>query len=253
MTLIRSSCLLLFAILLFNTSDVYAWGEESCASVKKRLTTEHQTGTGKRDILRDVDNLIRQNEPCAKNILGRIYYDGIYLPQDKEKARAIFYDLAQQRYPPATFNLAYFAIKERQETPMAIIGLLHGLMLQYLGDREWGYISASSRDLVWGYLDELSAVKFDPTELDILRDQHRILAANSTHQLAEAVKARTADLRTQSDAIMGLITLGLAANAISRSGGISRPFPLPTTTGFSPRLYTVVPTGSPNVLYLIPH
>jgi hypothetical protein len=229
--------------------------EAECEPLKDKLLASSKLSPRDRSIsLVDLEQLILKGEDCAKNLLGRIYYEGGTLPKDVNKAHEIFYDLSLKGYPPATFNLAYLSIKESRESPENIVGLLQGLMIKFSGDRQWGHISASSRELAWDYLDEIKhSGNTDISKITELRIKHQRLSTDTTAQLANAVQSRTDDLRGQADAIVGLLSIGLAANAIGQRAAIaSRPTTF-SSPAFTPRLYSVTPTGSSNILYLIPH
>lgn len=246
------------AALLLSGAAACIANETACENVK--INIQKQINPSAADallVLKDLERLILNNEYCAKNILGKLYYGGIYLIRNIDRAHEIFYDLTQRGYPPAAFNLAYFTIQEKKESPELIINFLDGLMVNYLGDRQWGYISAGARDLAGDYLDELNASSdFSQNQINIMRKQHQKLSAETTSHLAEMVKARTSEIRGQSDAIVGILALGMAASTISQRNILTRqPAFRPSfqSQPFSPRLFTVVPLGSPNLIYLIPH
>jgi hypothetical protein len=224
--------------------------DSDCESLKNNFNSG-VSPTETKSFLSILERLINSDNMCAKNLLGRIYYTGKLLDQDLEKGYAIFYDLARKGYPPALYNIAFVAIKEKREDPEAIIELLHGLMINYLGDQEWGYISANSRELAWDYLEK---IKYDinPDRHRNLYERHRQISSEATLKLANAVKARTQEVREQSDAIVGLLAIGAASYAVGqRLANINRPTYI-YSNQFSPRNFTVIQTGNPNVLYFLP-
>jgi hypothetical protein len=228
-------------------------GEAACDSLKARVSASSELPTlEKKRLLTDIEGLIFRDEKCAKNILGRLYYSGTLLPKDVSKAHQIFYELSQQSYPPAMYNLAYLSMKEGTESPENIVNFLHGLMVNFVGDREWGYISAGARDLAGDYLDELRATKNPLQNLSELRNSHTKLATDTTMYLASVVQNRTNEFRSQSDTIASMLMVGMSAYAVGQKISLAnRPIQFQSSP-FAPRFYTVVPTGSPNILYLIP-
>ena len=163
--------------------------DSDCENVKNKVQTlPNPSAVERKVVLGELEGLILQGEICAKNMLGRLYYEGVFLKKSVNLAHEIFYDLAQHGYAPAEFNLVYLALKEKREAPESIVSFLHGLMIKYLGDRQWGYISASSRELAGDYIDELRSSAGSSVQLQTLQEQHRKLAAETTFHLAEMVK-----------------------------------------------------------------
>ncbi len=228
-------------------------GEAACDSLKARVSAASDLPIlEKKILLTDIEGLIFRDEKCAKNMLGRLYYSGMLFPKDVSKAHQIFYELSQRSYPPAMYNLAYLSMKENTESPENIVSFLHGLMLNFVGDREWGFISAGARDLAGDYLDELQAAKNSPQNLSELRNRHTKLATDTTMYLASVIQNRTNEFRSQSDNIVGMLMIAMGAYAVGQKIPLAnRPIQFQSAP-FAPRFYTVVPTGSPNILYLIP-
>lgn len=250
-------------LILFMISMPSHSVESDCVELKKVVNTkEVLTIETKKEFFEKLNSLIQKKENCAKNLLGRIYFEGLLVPQDKEKAQGIFYDLAENEYPPGFYNLAYFFVTQNKGDPAVNMNLLHGLMIKYSGDVEWGYISANSRELGWDYLRKLEEVSFNKETLLELHEQHKSITEKNINELAEAVKNRTKEIKSQSDAIMAVVAIGTAAVAISRSGilagqgagyGSNR---LPSTmylpSGSNPRFYQFMPTANPGILYGVP-
>jgi len=235
---------------LISSTNVNA-SEAECSRLKSQLAVD--TASKKTEILNEIDTLIKSNEPCAKNLLGRIYFEGILLSKDTEKAHAIFYDLSQQSYPPAFYNLAYLSIRENRALPTEIMPLLHGIMVKYLGDSQWGYLSASARELGWDYLDSLSSNQIDSNTLRILKEQHKLLVGSTSNQLADIVKNQSESVRNQSNTILQLILIGVAAASLGNVlSGPNTFHSANSTLTSTPHLYQFTPTSSSNILYMIP-
>jgi len=245
--------LLLLALIFANISFA---AESECLSLKNKIKIQAASSIVERaPILGEVAKLISNSENCAKNILGRLHYEGVYLIKNVEQAHAIFYDLSQQGYPPAIYNLAYLSIKEKRESPEEIVNLLHGLMVKFHNDSQWGYIAANARELAGDYIQDLRTSNLSYERKTILQEQHQRLAAEITSHLADLVKARTSEVREQTDAIATVLMAGVAAHSIGNNlapARSARQLPVQQEP-FAPKRYQVVPIGSPNLLYLIPH
>jgi hypothetical protein len=236
--------------------------ESDCDGLRKIVNQKNNLDeSSKKAFFFEIDLLIKKDENCAKNLLGRMYFEGYLVPADKQKAHGIFYDLTLKNYPPSFYNLAYFFISENKGEPEINLNLLHGLMIKYSGDPEWGYISANSRELGWDYINQLEKSPSDKRLIEELKEQHRGVTENNVNQLAEAVKKRTRDVKSQSDTIMAVIAIGGAAVAISRSGILAPrgnyQSNLPTSMYLpsgapNPRFYQFMPTANPGLLYGVP-
>ena len=257
----RLSIFFLFLACLY---PVASHGKETdCDSLKKVLNAKEIVGIDEKKVFFEkLNSLILNNENCAKNLLGRIYFEGGIVSQNKDKAQGIFYDLAEKEYPPGLYNLAYFFITQSKGDPAVNMDLLHGLMIKYSGDADWGYISANSRELGWDYLNKLEQSDIGREKLFELKAQHKSISEKNINELAEAVKSRAREVRSQSDAIMAVVAVGAAAAAITRSGllapsgGGYSSSRLPTTmylpSGSNPRFYQFMPTSNPGILYGVP-
>lgn len=259
----KFSAATIFIFLNFVFSALSYGGESDCDQLKRIVNSrEVLSSEAKKELFANLNHLIQKNENCAKNLLGRIYFEGVIVPQNKERAQGIFYDLAEREYPPGFYNLAFFFVVENKGDPAVNMDLLHGLMVKYSGDVGWGYISANSRELGWDYLKKLEGASIDADVLRELQEQHKSVTEKNINELAETVKNRTKEIKNQSDAIMAVLAIGAAAVAISRSGvlasqgagyGSSR---LPTTmylpSGPNPRFYQFMPTANPGILYGVP-
>lgn len=233
----------------FYTNVSYANNIE-CERIKSDL--EANKIEKKNEVLAKLDELIKQDNDCAKNLLGKIYFEGRLLDKDEDKAHAIFYDLANRNYPPAMYNLAYIAIKKNLESPEAISTFLQGIMISFQGNREWGQISANSRDLLWEYFDLLESRNYDKEFISALREKHKVLVTESNSKFVDEINARTNEIRNNSDSFVLGIMLATAVYALgpklNSSANTSSWSPRP----FSPKLYNIVPTGTPNTIYMIP-
>jgi hypothetical protein len=257
---VRSAFSLILAILLF---PAFSYGAESDCDTLKRVINSKEviSPESKKELFERLSFLIQKNENCAKNLLGRVYFEGVIIPQNKEKAQGIFYDLSEKDYPPALYNLAYFFINENKGDPVVNMDLLHGLMIKYSGDADWGYISANSRELGWDYLAKLEQSNISKEVLIDLKEQHKNITEKNINELAEAVKSRTKEVKSQSDSIMAVIAVGAAAVAITRTGMLAQgagytsnrlPVTMYLPSGSNPRFYQFMPTANSGILYGVP-
>lgn len=245
------------------TLSIASANESDCAAIKKAISSQSIKQDEKKNIFNELNLLIKNNSSCAKNLLGRIYYEGNIVTKDVDKAHGIFFDLAEKSYPPAMYNLALLSIHERKAKPQDNLKFLHGLMIKYSGDDDWGFISANSRELGFDYLDSLNNTEIiQPTELDVLRKLHTDMASKSANQLADVVRNRSIETRNRSDAIAEVLLIAGAAymvgNAVANSSMLSggnayRAAPSNPFNVFAPpRAYQLMPTGNPNILYGVP-
>lgn len=258
----KFSAATLLVFLNFVFSALSYGGESDCDQLRKIVNSrEVLSSEAKKELFINLNHLIQKDEYCAKNLLGRVYFEGLIVPQSKEKAQGIFYDLSEKNYPPAFYNLAYFFITENKGDPAVNMDLLHGLIIKYSGDADWGYISASSRELGWDYLSKLEQSNISREALIELKEQHKGITEKNINELAEAVKNRTKEVKSQSDAIMAVVAVGAAAVAITRTGILAQGAGytsnrLPTTmylpSGSNPRFYQFMPTANSGILYGVP-
>lgn len=251
---------LVFFALTFSAARA---NESDCGNIKKNISSQAIKQDEKKNIFNELNHLINNDSLCAKNILGRIYYEGNIVPKDVNKAHGIFFDLAEKSYPPAMYNLALLSIHERKAKPEENLKFLHGLMIKYAGDDVWGYISASSRELGFDYLDSLKGTEIiKDAELEELKRVHADMASKSANHLADIVKNRSIETRNRSDAIAEVLLIAGAAymvgNAVANSSMLSsgnsyRAAPSNPFNVFAPpRAYQLMPTGNPNILYGVP-
>jgi hypothetical protein len=230
--------------------------EKNCDGIKRRVFSASPADSA--TVLKELEPLLRKEEPCAKNFLGRLHFEGKIIEKDHEKAHAIFFDLSQRGYPPAMYNLAYFFIQKKDTPPDEIITFLHGLIAQFSGHSEWGYIAANSRELGWDYLESIMVSERNDEMILALRERHKIVSERATDQLAESVKAKSHAVREQSGTIIAVISAGVMISSVVGAAGNSA-LPArsitsnsPSSFASSPRLYQLIPTGNSNVLYTLP-
>jgi hypothetical protein len=195
---------------------------------------------------------VEKDDLCAKNVLGVILARGGKLPQDVDRAYAIFHSLAERNYPPSQLNLGILLTRQNTVFNPAIVDYLLGIFARYYVDKEWGLVAVSARDLARNYLDSYRSVTQDSaTHVRLFEDAVRII----THDTASTVLKEEAEVKERYANIAGMLALGVAASRIASSnifsGGQTRYFSRPAPFQ-SPRVYSVHPMGG-NYLWVVPH
>jgi len=182
-----------------------AWAAE-CESIKRQYAeVKQESGAdgAPEKFIKSIQTEVDAANLCARNLLGRIYYEGVILPRSVERATAIFNDLSNRGYPPAMYNLAYVLIKENQSDPRTIMTFIHGIMHNYYGSKEWGLIASDARELGWDYLAQLERDGPQPE----LRKMQEHAADVNVLALANRVQARTNAVHRQAEMIGQLVTV----------------------------------------------
>jgi len=242
---------LLFLFLAFSLS-AFA-NEADCQSMKEYFVVKRDDKNELNRRFLELDKRVKDNEQCAKNLLGRLYFEGVNVDKDFDRAHAIFFDLANNAYPPAQFNLAFVLSKKTEVEPEIVLNLLQGLIVRYSGLYDYGYLARKARDFgreYLGELDEDKQVKLTPPFEDLIRES----TINAAIQIRNNTRARN----EKEDDIMAMLTIGVYAAAIGSKLGTStsnsRNSSMPATqfNTIKPRMYSVYPMGG-NYLYAIPH
>jgi len=232
--------------------------EKACTSLKeffqKKQTADEQLKTA----FVELEGQIKADAKCAKNLLGRIYFEGVNAPRDHERAHAIFYDLADKGYPPAQFNLAFVLARKPNVEPEAILALLQGIVLNYTGTSEYGYLALKARDLGREYLQQASQATREK-----LTAPFETIVREATTSAAVKIRQATIERIQTENMIVGILTIGTYASmAASRAAAIGSAQAASRASAaaaaqtrfitIQPRFYSVYPAGG-NFLYMIPH
>ena len=210
-----------------TSTQIHA-NEYACKTLKERVrSVKSLTELEKRNLRDEISDLLKADDMCVKNLLGRMYYEGSAIEPDADKAEAIFYDLAQRSYPPALYNLAYLKIKRDSTDAEEILAYLHGIMAKYASDDQWKYLVPNARDLGWSYIESLSSNANFAGDIKQLRETHSLVAENSSKEIMDSYfmswstsQVHTPEPRTVQyeagnesigfDTILSIIELGLA-------------------------------------------
>jgi hypothetical protein len=212
-----------------------SWSQESCESLQRYFTTssvilDRQTN----EKVFALTQLVAADDLCAKNLVGRMYHEGIFFDPDRKRALTIFYDLANRRYPRAIFNYA-FVLSQDPDTDMnLVVNLLLGIYSNYLLDKNNFQLAIKARDFA---RDLISEKKLD----QIGREFEAAIAVVITRARDELIKSAQ-QTREREDFLATLLTIGLAANAVAKLSSAKIPAPLPSTA--------VAPPPFPNFFYL---
>jgi len=242
---------ILFCFCIFSM-NVFA-NEADCQSMKEYFVVKRENKDELNRRFMELDRRVKDNEQCAKNLLGRVYFEGVNVEKDIDRAHAIFFDLANTAYPPAQFNLAFVLSKKPEAEPEIILNLLQGLIVRYTGLYDYGYIALKARDFGREYLGELSndkQVTLSPPFESLVRE--------TTTNAAIQIRNKTIATNERNDNIAAMLSLGMTGAAfgsklgtsLSNSRNVS--VPTPQFNAIQPRMYSLYPMGG-NYLYAIPH
>jgi hypothetical protein len=175
--------LLLFILFSIGSNFVVA---ETCESLK----TFFNAGLNVEKAQPKIDQLERlmgEDDLCAKNLLGQLVFEGVYLPKSSGYAKAIFSDLATKDYPPAMFNLAFVLSKEKDSDPEQVTTILLGVYTKYLTDKTYNKLAYKAADYGRQYIKNLD----DPNKLIIERrfeDGISSTTASASNDIHERVR-----------------------------------------------------------------
>lgn len=239
------------AVLLLLTTTTSSASSE-CEALKDQVANPTLTDVNKTQLLDNLRRLVAADDLCGKNLLGRLTYQGKLLPEDTDKAYAIFYDLANKGYPPAMYNMAYFYIEQNTLPPEGILDLLKGIMARFAGNPEWGVIAADARELGWEYLNTQLLQDRNSPHLRALEQSFGEMS-NATILRAAQIAVGTRDsYHAAGNVIIGLMALGAAASIASNAMSApattySSSYTIPPP---SPRYFSLMSTPTPGTYYL---
>ncbi|MBM3758566.1 MAG: sel1 repeat family protein [Acidobacteria bacterium] len=179
------------------------------------------------DALNRLDSLVKQDDLCAKNLLGKLYFEGKHISRDIERAHAIFYDLAERNYPPAKFNLAFKLSLDALIEPTVVLALVQELFASHQGSDEYGRLANNARDLGRSYIANLvsKAEGSDAPRIRALSDGYEDFIRLSTQESAAKAIERTREVHSTSDSIAAVVSLGLAVSSVASVAARARPRP----------------------------
>ena len=238
----------LIAIFFISIHTSAAYGDE-CVNLRDYFQTAINGAAQNLDKFKDLKSLADQDNLCAKNLIGRLNFEGTFIPQNIEVSKDIFIELSNRAYPPAIFNLAYVLSKDSSVPPEQVLNLLVGIYATYIYTKEYSYLATKSVEFGRAYIDEFPEKK------------KAILSVNFENSITSSAMNSYAKLKNDLDRsqeimnfLAGIVLAGWAVNTIAKSlavPGTGYTYPAqqmqnPTT------LYQIVPTGNSNTLYMLP-
>ena len=196
----------------------------------------------------ELEELINQNDMCAKNLFGRLEYEGQYFQKNDSNAKGVFIDLSNQGYPPAMFNLAYMQSLEKSSNPEEVRGLLLGIYASYVTSKDYGALARKSMEYGRSYIDTFA----QPQRGKLSQSFERAISeANVAARDRVTERLRQANERGEALGAVLLAGMGFLIGARVVSGLGARSATITTTPQAAP-FYTIVPTGTPGVFSVIP-
>lgn len=245
-------CRAAFIAFLFVTSiDISRASDADCDDLKSVYgdVVAKKKGDRRGQFVESLASAVRDDRLCAKNLYGRALVEGVVFEKNLMKAYSVFMDLSDRGYPPAMYNVAFISMEERLNSPEVIFSILHGLIIKYSGDDEWGFLAADARELGWDFLAKIELEGH--RDFRGLQEKHRevsSLGVVQTAQLMARLKARADEV---SRVFASVLFLGAMVHGSASVGGYSAQ-PVVPIAPYQPQYYTVHSYG-PNYLYVIPH
>lgn len=258
----------LFFITIFVMTSATAMA--SCESLKEKFSSQARPSS---QSFGEMNELIKNDDLCVKNLVGRLNYQGQHFEKNVERAHAIFYELSERNYPPAQFNLAYLLVNEGDTDPKVVIALLQGLYVSYIGTNDYGKLASNARDMGRQYLDDVTANCRSPErcsekhgysreEIGHVKNEFNNVVRLATYNKAAEIVQATQELRNTADAFVGILSLGMAAYSVgaaraansaayTANAAAARSNALSIANQMRPRIYSVYPMGG-NTLYMVP-
>jgi len=127
----------------------------TCGDLRNYFQKSNLEDTDTKERLSQLQLMINENDYCAKNLLGRLEYQGIFVDKNIDNAKNIFIDLSNLGYPPAMFNLAYLQSEQKNSNPEAVLGLLAGIYATNLENKEFADLAKKSMEYGRNYIETL--------------------------------------------------------------------------------------------------
>ena len=187
---------------------------------------------------------------CAKNIIGRFYYEGKIVDKDRNRAKAIFADLTNSGYAPSSFNLA-FALSEDEAPNLELISnLLIGIYSKYITDKANSALASKARDFGYDYFASLQS-----EDGKKIKTQFEESIKFTNLDGGATLRRQRAEMKQREEEIVSILMIGMAiksasnmvraSKAASTSPQFFQPAPMAPTSYFA---YPM----SGNMLYLMP-
>jgi hypothetical protein len=190
--------------------------------------------------LKELNSGIDKNNLCYKNLLGIMFYKGIYFPQDKDRAQQIFYDLSNKEYPESQFNFALLLSEAENQNPVEVASLLLGIFNKYLRDTKNIHLALKARDLGYSYIDNLhNSPKLKLENIKDIKEKFENGIKTPSIQFAQDLEIQANASKEQLDNVMMILSLGMLAYGITSN--------LPSASSYRPQWHMTPTTNIGNI------
>lgn len=238
---------------------------DSCDFFKKKFLAENQFSEA--DMLKFKSEVESEESLCSKNLLGILFYKGLYFKKDTEKAEQIFFDLSNKGYPESSLNFALLMSKRTDQNPSNVIALLLGIYKSFASDEQNSHLASKARDVARAYVEKLpemanqcnalakqacdeSFAQLNSADVESISNTFELSLRNLQAEVALNAMNETRAARERVDNVMSLLGIGLLAyNAasIARVGNAS--FNSPSSSAPNPWFNYKQGFGNPLGLY----
>ncbi len=185
---------------LFFTNIAFA---KNCNELK----TVFLNGTQTQNDIDDFKKGIDANDLCYKNLMGVLFYEGIYFPKDISRAESIFFDLSNKGNPEAQFNFAWVQSKKPEQSPNDVVYLLLGIHSKYINDVDNAHLSTKARNYGRTYLRDLPSGKYGDTNK--LRDNFENSIKKTIVDFSNSVQTKKDRINQNTDNLVAVFSIGL--------------------------------------------
>ena len=137
---------IVFIVFYFVLALTASAKEPDCQSLKRFFSSQVENKDKLNRKFTELNRRVKNDHACAKNLLGRIYFEGKNINRDVERAHAIFFELAES-IPTSSIHLAFVLSKNPEIEPEVVLSLLRALIIRYTGSYDYGHIALKARDL----------------------------------------------------------------------------------------------------------
>ena len=223
---------------------------DACDDMKAEVNNLTKSSTNLNASISKIESKALNGDNCAKNIIGRLFYEGKIVGKDRARAKAIFADLTNLGYAPSSFNLA-FAISEEDNPNLELISnLLVGIYSKFITDKENSAIASKARD--FGY-DFFASMNSETGRNAKLQFEESIKFANLDG--GATLRRQSAEMKQKEEAVVSILMMGMAikgASNILKAQQAARSSPtIFINSGPSFTSYYAYPMSG-NMLYLVP-
>jgi hypothetical protein len=223
---------------------------DDCEVMKSDATKLNKSSLHLKTSIAQIETAALNGNSCAKNIIGRFFYEGRIIEKDRNRAKAIFADLTNSGYAPSSFNLA-FALSEDDAPNLELISnLLIGIYSTYITDKANSELASKARD--FGY-DYFASLKSEDGLKIKAQFEESIKFANLDG--GATLRRQRAEMKQREEEIVSILMIGMAiksASNMARASKAARSAPqFIQPTPMAPTLYHVTPLGG-NMLYMMP-